>query len=59
MANALAWAASMPLTFLTIDVATAQSGLPATLTLIVLGMTLTGALVGGIHGRFLEKLLPR
>lgn len=49
----------MPLTFLTMDVATAQAAFPAILALIVGGMTLTGALLGTLHGRFLGKLPPQ
>jgi hypothetical protein len=53
LANALAWAAGMPLVFVAAGVRPEGSGLWA----VPLGLAAAGAVVGAIHGGFLVRLL--
>jgi hypothetical protein len=56
-ANAIAWAAGMPLIFVGMD-AVPWTGHPGVVVLWIYGICATvGALVGAIHGRFLIHLL--
>jgi hypothetical protein len=55
-ANMLAWAAGMPLIFLGIDLANRGQPLWQTLSLMALVLSVTGAIVGAIHGAFLVRL---
>jgi hypothetical protein len=58
-ANALAWAAGMPLIFAGVDLAQ-KAGSPARAALsMALAIALAGAVVGAIHGIALVSFLPR
>jgi hypothetical protein len=57
-ANALAWAAGMPIIFWAMDVVFAASPLTAAL-LLGGALFVSGAVVGAIHGAFLVYLAPR
>jgi hypothetical protein len=58
-ANALAWAAGMPVIFACMDLLPWESGGPRLYAGLVLVATVAGALVGSIHGRVLLGMLPR
>jgi hypothetical protein len=58
-ANAVAWALGMTVIFVVISLM--PSGTPSVRTILFLlaGLTLTGAVVGAVHGVILVRLLPR
>lgn len=55
-ANALAWAAGMPLIFAAVDLALQAGSAPGGVVVMAAGITLTGAVVGAIHGVALLSL---
>ena len=55
-ANALAWAAAMPLTFLAAGLPLPQDGLLSLLLLASAVIAAVGALAGAIHGAVLVRL---
>ncbi len=59
LANALAWAAGMPVIFAAMDVV--FSGIPVYLAVVVFALTLlvTGGVVGAVHGLFFVWLRSR
>ena len=56
VANALAWACGMPLVFVVASAGSTEGVLSAVVTATI-GLATAGALVGGIHGAFLVRLL--
>jgi hypothetical protein len=57
-ANALAWAAGMPVIFAGADIGASLAAPAATIACIALTLALAGGIVGAIHGRILLRMLP-
>jgi hypothetical protein len=57
-ANSAAWALGMPAVFVTIDVAQRSTSLAGMVFILVMGLFLTGAVVGAVHGLALVCLAP-
>jgi len=55
-ANCAAWALGMPTVFAAIDLAQRRTSLGGVLPIIALGLLLTGAVVGAVHGLALVRL---
>jgi len=55
-ANALAWAAGMPIIFAAVDLAQLAGSIAGSLIVMAAGITLAGAIVGAIHGLALIDL---
>ena len=55
-ANALAWAAGMPLIFAAVDLAQKATSTLGSIAVMAAGIALAGAIVGAIHGRALLYL---
>ena len=58
-ANCAAWALGMPTIFAVMDIAFRSPALPASITIIALGVLLAGALVGAVHGLALVRLFSK
>ena len=57
-ANAVAWAVAMPLIFWMVGATIGESRAPGAIVTLVAGIGVAGAVVGGIHGLFLVRMLP-
>ena len=57
-ANSIAWMLGMPVIFLGIDIASSMDSLVATVAVILSALSITGAVVGAIHGWQLLRFMP-